>query len=275
MYAGYWGLTRQPFENGSGPEFFHRGEAHQAALLKLRYVLENGLGAALLVGGTGSGKSHLVAQLAHETPERFAPFVHVVYPHFTAAEFLCYLAEALAGEGGGSGVEERGLDRTVLRIEDRLAHHARNGRHPVIVVDEAHQIDDPRVLQAVLLLLDFQPRAEIDFSLILVGERSLVPRVQRFAQLDERIGVRALLRSLTRDETEDYVTHRLRAAGRTEPIFHSDAFDTLFELSGGVPRKINRLCDFALLVGYADSLREITPAEFEAVAEELVGALPD
>ncbi|MEX0717920.1 MAG: AAA family ATPase [Planctomycetaceae bacterium] len=278
MYTAYWGLSRQPFDNGDQPEFFHRGEPHQAALLKLRYVLESGLGTGLLVGGTGSGKSFLVGQLAHEMPERFAPFVRVVYPHFTAAEFLCYVAAALGrgnAEENPAALEERTLDRTVRRIEDRLAVHARNGRHPVIVIDEAHQIDDPRVLQAVLSLLNLQPRNDIDFSLLLVGERSLVPRLRRFAQLDERIGVRGLLRALNRAETEDYVAHRLRAAGRATPIFRHEAFDALHDLSGGVPRRINRLCDFALLVGYADGLREITPDEFAAVAEELVGALPD
>lgn len=277
MYTAYWGLSRQPFDSG-GPEFFHRSDAHQAALLKLRYVLESSLGSGLLVGETGSGKSYLAAQLAHEMPARFAPFVHVVYPHFSPAEFLGYVAEALGGDAADDrsrGTVERALDRTMRRIEERLAILARNGGHPVIVIDEAHQLDDPRVLQAVLALLNLQARPDIDFSLLLVGDRSLVPRLRRFTQFDERIGVRGLLRALSRAETEDYVTFRLRVAGRTTPIFRRDAFDVLHELSGGVPRKINRLCDFALLVGYADGLKEIGPAEFEAVADELVGALPD
>ena len=69
--------------------------------------------------------------------------------------------------------------------------------------------------------------------------------------------------------------HRLETAGRTERIFEDDALAVIFELSGGVPRRINRLCDLALLVGYADELKTLSAAEIEAVGEELLAVVPD
>ena len=83
------------------------------------------------------------------------------------------------------------------------------------------------------------------------------------------------LQPLSREETVQYVTHRLRAAGRQQPVFEPKAFDALFELTGGVPRKINRLCDMGLLVGYAEGLSAVAADDLEAVAEELTAVVPD
>lgn len=269
MYEQYWGLSRRPFENDVRSEFFFRSPAHQPALLKLRYVVENRLGAALLAGGFGSGKTYLAHMLRDELPGRAEPVVHLVYPRLSAAELLGYLAAEL-----GPALEPPegalcGLDRTIRHIESRLALHTDQGREPLLIVDEAHLIDDPETLNALYLLLNFQQRSDINFTLLLIGDHSLLPRIERVEPLFERIGVTATLRPLNAGETGMYVRHRLSVAGRNQPIFDAGALESLFELSGGVPRKINRLCDLALLVGYADELHHISAEHVEAVAKEL------
>jgi len=124
------------------------------------------------------------------------------------------------------------------------------------------------------LLLNYQHKSRITFSLILVGDRSLLTQVGRIPQLDERLAVKSMLQPLSREETDRYVAHRLQVSGITEPIFDESAMDELFELSGGVPRKINRICDLALLVGYADGMTVFSGSQVEAVSEELVGVVP-
>jgi general secretion pathway protein A len=111
--------------------------------------------------------------------------------------------------------------------------------------------------------------------LIFVGQNELLNTVRRLGQLEERLAVKCLLRPLSSEETTAYVSCRLEAAGATRPIFSPLAMRPLFELSGGIPRRINRLCDLALLVGFADESTEISAEQVEAVAEELTAVVAD
>lgn len=272
MYEAYWNLSASPFADEHNAEFFFRSHTHQATLLKLRYLVENRKGAGLLVGGTGCGKTFLAGMLEHEIPNFTGPVVHLLYPQMSAHELLDYLAVELGADEAGVNA---GLDRTIRQIERHLQLYARDGHHPVIILDDAHLIDDVRIFQALQLLLNFIGQSQIQFSLILIGDRSLLPRVARVPQFDARVAVKSLLQPLSREETVQYVTHRLRAAGRQQPVFEPKAFDALFELTGGVPRKINRLCDMGLLVGYAEGLSAVAADDLEAVAEELTAVVPD
>ncbi len=275
MYQQFWSLDRKPFENNADPDFFYHSDTHQAALLKMRYVVENRLGAGLLSGGIGYGKTYLIHQLGQALSEEPTVIAHVVFPQMSTPELLAYLAVKLGANETTAGGGRIGLNRSVQQIEQQLTSHTKQGRHPILVIDEAHLIEDHRVFQALGLLLNFREPPRIDFSLILVGERELLCQVSRMAPLDERIAVKALLSPLSQEETTRYIKRRLEVAGTKEPVFDEQALQTLFELSGGVPRKINRLCDLALLVGYADNIKPLTAAEVQAVGEELLCVVPD
>jgi general secretion pathway protein A len=275
MYENYWQLESKPFENNADVEFFFQSETHQAALLKLRYVIENCKGAALLVGGIGSGKSFLVNALARQLSENYGPFVQIVFPQMSAAELLAYLAVELGADAAAVGSDSGGLDRTIRQLQQQLLQFSQRGKHPVILIDEAHLIDDPHVFQALRLLLNFQQQHGTAFTLILSGQRDLLSRVHRLPQLEERIGVKCVLRPLSYEETLAYITHRLQVAGSQQLLFEPGALDAVFELSGGIPRKINRLCDLALLVGYADGSATLSAEQLEAVSEELTAVVAD
>src|SRR5262245_58963004 len=101
MYESYWGLNCRPFDSGLDA-FYYPCEAHQGALLKLRYTIENRRGAALLAGPAGAGKTLLVGALQRQLPESVAPFVHLVFPQMPGPQLLIWLAEELgAGALGG------------------------------------------------------------------------------------------------------------------------------------------------------------------------------
>jgi type II secretory pathway predicted ATPase ExeA len=275
MYESYWQLDCNPFDANADEKFFFGSETHQASLLKMRYLIENRKGAGVLVGGTGSGKTFLTQILAQQLAESHGPFVHIVFPQLSAAELLAYLAVELGANPQQVGSEDGGLDRTLREIERLLGEFGDQGKHPVIIIDEAHLIDDPLVFQALRLLLNFQQHNRTQFTMIFVGQRELLCELRRIQQLEERLAVKCLLRPLTEDETVSYVSCRLQAAGAAKPIFDPEAMFALFELSGGVPRRINRICDLALLVGYADESTSITSRQIEAVSEELTAAVPD
>ncbi|MCH7989590.1 MAG: AAA family ATPase [Planctomycetes bacterium] len=272
MYEQYWGLNRNPFANNTEAEFFFRSATHQAALLKMRYVVENRLGAGLLTGGIGYGKSYLVRMLAEELPDQFGPVVHLVFPQLTATELLSWIAVELGVDESELSAGTGGADRTIRRIQRQLRNYAETHRYPVLVIDEAHLIEDRQVFQALQLLLNFQQQPDIDFTLFFIGERSLSSRINRMAQLDERIAVKSALQPLSEEETVGYVEQRLKVAGATRPCFDEQALQSVIEFSGGVPRRINRLCDLALLIGFADQLDIVTEQEIIAAAEEQMAA---
>ncbi len=268
MYERYWDLACRPFENHFSTPFFFHSETHESALLKLRYAIENRLGVGVLCGGIGIGKSAVAAELSQELGASCGPVVHILFPQMPAAEFLAYLASKLGG-GDAPADLRTGMDRTLQRIEGLLRGFVQKGRRPTIVIDDAHLIDNVRVWECLQLLLNFQHDAGCDFSLVLVGGLSLMGRLERTPQLNDRVAVFSVLEPLSRTETIRYITHRMAVAGAKREIFHRSALDALCERSGGIPRRINRLADLALVVGYADELTEITGHEIAAVAEEL------
>lgn len=275
MYENYWKLKCNPFENDADPKAYYRSETHQAALLKLRYLVEHRKGAGLLVSGTGFGKSYLMQILAGQLAESHGPIIHLVFPQMSPGELLAYLAVELGAAPDAVGGEGAGMDRTVRELERRLTQFTEEGRHPILIVDEAHLIEDVQAFQALRLLLNYQQQKNCRFSLIFVGQRELLNTIRRIGQLEERLAVKCLLRPLSEDDVTAYVSCRLEAAGATRPIFSPEAMRPLYELSGGVPRRINRICDLALLVGFADESETISADQVSAVSEELTAVLPD
>jgi general secretion pathway protein A len=273
MYETYWQLDEKPFENCADPRFYYPGESPQAALLKLRYAVENRRGGALLTGASGTGKTLIVAMLRRMLGETHAPFVHLVFPQMSTADLLAYLADEL--EGSPCNGENHRVQTSIRRIERFLGENAGKGRHAVITIDEAHLITSAETWEAIRLLMNFEVERRPALSLLISGQTALLPMLDRMPQLDERLGVKCLMRPFTVEETAGYATHRLKTAGARREIIDPDAFPTLHELTSGVARRINRLCDLALLIGYAEERKTLTAAHFESVCQELVTIAPE
>lgn len=270
MYERYWQLDSRPFEHGSDARFHYPCPSQHSALLKLRYVVEQRRGAALLAGEAGLGKTWLVERLLASLPAAEAPQIHLVYSQLPGEQLVGWLADQLAGRAEPGGT----LAQQVRRIEQALHGFAEAGQRPVIVLDEAHLVRDRSTWEALRLLMNFQAAGQPLASWLLVGQTSLVPQLQQLPALEERLAVTCLLKRLSAEETAQYVQHRLAAAGARRAIFDPAALRTIFELTGGVPRRINRLCDLALLVGYGEELPLLTPEHLEAVHAELAGLTP-
>ena len=275
MYLSHWGLARKPFENTSDPALYYPSEVHQGALLKLRWAIENHHSCAVLGGPSGVGKTLIVHALGRQLAERFTPLVHLVYPQMGPNDLVAYLADSLsAGSPGNADLTgRRSLPDDLRRIERALADNVAEGRHAVIVIDEAHMLEDLATFETLRLLLNFH--SEGGMTLLLCGQPQLLPTLDRLPALEERLGIKCLLRPFTLEETMGYVGHRLRAAGCGQEILSHETLETLFQLTHGIPRRINRLCDLALLVGFADERDAIGPQDLEAVCQELITVAPD
>lgn len=270
MYRDYWQLQSRPFENDFSARSVFASAAWQAAELKLRYVIDSRLGAALLTGPSGVGKTLLTHVLQAGQSEAAGPFIRVGYPQFSQRELLSFLAEELCLENTPPLPADVGLDQYVRHIELSLLRHAGDGRHPVIVIDGADRIDDVLVLRALQQLLEIRDGDRRIVTMFLLGEATLIAKTRRVVTLAERIAVNCQLPPLSDEETAGYIQHRLQVAGASRPIFDAAAVRTAYELSGGLPMRINHLCELSLLVGFAEQATVITADHVSAVAAELV-----
>ena len=268
MYQSYWQLESRPFEHTSDARFHFSAESQRAALLKLRYVLENRRGAAVLAGESGLGKTLLVQKLISELDASLTPRVHLVFPQMPPDQLLTYLADQLTGQLSPLTAT---IEQSVRRIERTLHANAQSGKHAIIAIDEAHLLGDRRTLEAIRLLMNFQHDGQPTATILLAGQTNLVLSVRRFPPLDERTAVTCVLTRLSADETGRYIQHRLTTSGARRTIFEPSAIEAIQQLTHGIPRRINRLCDLALLVGYGEELPALTGQHIESIHQELIG----
>ena len=144
MYQSYWQLEARPFEQTSDPRFYYAAESQRGALLKLRYVLENRRGAALLAGESGLGKTLLIQKVLGELDASLTPRVHLVFSQMPADQLLTYLADQLTGQFSPLTAS---LDQSVRRIERSLLANAQAGKHAILAIDEAHLLRDSQSLE--------------------------------------------------------------------------------------------------------------------------------
>jgi general secretion pathway protein A len=273
MYESYWGLNARPFDRRADAAFYYPAENQHAALVKLHYALEHGCAAAL-AGAAGTGKSLLIEQLAKQLCNQGFVFVRVAFPLLSPAEMLGYLADELAGPEKALPEGDRSVDQTLRRIETLSAKFTAENKRIAIVIDEAHLIDDSRTWEALRLLTNFESENRRPPVVVFTGQPQLLQIIGRMHDLDERLSAKCLLRPFLLDETAAYIAHRLQAAGAAREIFERSAIDAAHALAQGVPRRINRLCDLSLLVGYAEERQTIAAEQIESVYEDLTG-LPE
>lgn len=271
MYERHWQLSKSPFRPQAGTEFFCPLPCHQSALLKLRFVLEQHRASAALIGPTGIGKSFLLHVLQADLPANIDPVVLLNFPCLSPLELVRYLVTELSAGIGGSLPTVAGLDEWLHAWEHLLRQHREKNRTPVFIVDDAHLIEDRGLWQMWQLLMAHRERTGNEFSVLFVGQPELLGRLQRMPPLEERLSLVSTLTPLSQEETADYIAQRLSIAGRTEPVFDDSALSRIWESSAGIPRRIDRLCDFSLLVGFADGLDVISADQIDGVAQELRG----
>ncbi len=269
MYEAYWNMTARPFSNATEPVAFFRSKACNGALLRLNYAVSNLSGPCLVVGPSGTGKSSLVRYFASEHTD-LRPFVHLVFPALQCDELLRMVQAELTE---GTPTAASGIDAVLRDIRSDLRRHTSLGRRALLFFDDAHLLSDDAlqfVIQPLLSLAESD--ANLQLAMILSGQPALAARLRRFGQISERIAVTTPLNGFSAEETADYVVSCLKQAGASESIFSRSALQRLFEVTSGNPRRINRLCDMALLVGFAERLQEISPAQIDSIACELLPA---
>jgi type II secretory pathway predicted ATPase ExeA len=245
MYEAHFGLTKRPFCETVDPTAFVSLSSHNAILRRLRYALIHNKGSAILFGPSGSGKTLLASQLMSELPVRV---IHLSFPSLPPTDLVIYLAQELS-DVAPTAVS---LPLALRHLRGQFAVLAEQQQRPVLVVDDAHLISDVATFDTLRLMLNFTSNGHPDLSILLVGGVEALLDIP--ASLTDRLAAHCLLSALTEEESSAYLIGRLAGAGNPDPVFTDRARSILHHVAHGIPRRLNRLADLALLIAYAEDL---------------------
>jgi general secretion pathway protein A len=267
MYEDYWQLETKPFEPTADLQFQFPCPGHQASVHKLRYAIESRRPAALLVGPAGIGKTLAWHVLSTQLGEALGKQAHLIFPLLSPREMLAYLGHEL---GVPLTSPQPSVDECLSALQAVLYENRLHGKLAVLAVDESHLLEDAGLLDPLRLLMNLRAGSEPLFTLLLIGQTAVLSTMERYNDLDDRLEIKVQLKPFTSDETAGYIEHRLVMAGASRPLFTPQALEMAHQLSGGIPRRINRLCDLALIVGFAAGDSDIDAPQLRAVQNELV-----
>lgn len=244
------------------------------------YAMRQRKGAALLTGECGSGKTLLSRVLWQELQqENRYRAAFILNPRLSSFEFIQEIFLQLSATNAASTK----IDLFHALHNVLYANHEAD-KHSIIVIDEAQAISEEDIFEELRLLLNFQLNNSFLLTLILLGQPELKERIDKLPQLKQRIAIKYHLSALSQKETAGYISHRLEVAGAKEGlpapsevrqagIFQDDALEEIYRFSDGVPRRINNICDMALLIGYSRKFTRIDKKIVTEVALDLGEAM--
>ncbi len=265
MYKDYFGFSKKPFSKTPDPDFLFLSRGHEEALARLEFVLEE-REIAVLTGDIGCGKTTLSRALMDRLGSGFR-FCYIVNPRLNPNEFLRTTARLLDVQNPATA-----KDDLLEQINSSIYGFYQKDICPVIVIDEAQMISDEEVFDEIRLLTNFQLDDINLLSVIIMGQPELrdMLALPRFVPLCQRVALNYHLVPLTLEETMEYLDFRLEAAGGSAGLFTPDAVHKIFELTGGVPRRINSMATNALLVAYGIDAALIDSSIIEEIKNELM-----
>jgi len=258
MYEAYWNLKERPFVNTPDPRFLYYSQEHEEALSRLMYAVQTNMGGCMLTGVFGCGKT-LLNQALIESLEKLGNYkiAFVANPFLSHIELLRMIAYDLGANNLPEKKTEILTDFLLQTLEKILHNNNDDGKHTVVIIDEAHVIEDKLIFEELRLLLNFQLKDRFLLTLILSGQPELKKSIENIKQLSQRIPIRCNLDRFGPEDTKNYILHRLDVAGRAEPVFEEGVYKVIHERSGGIPRRINNICDMSLLVGFSKGVELI------------------
>ncbi|MGD9162825.1 MAG: AAA family ATPase [Desulfobacteraceae bacterium] len=243
MYLDYWKFEKFPFENVPDPDFFYLSKSHEEGLTRLIYAAQMRKGSAMLSGEIGCGKTTLSMVYVRELPEDKYDVGIIINPKLEAIEFL----QEVLYQFGINGIPDSKVN-CLRMLNEKMLANLDAGRETLLIVDEA-QVLNESTFEEIRLLNNFQLNNRFLMTIILIGQPELVQKVNNIEQLDQRIAIKYHLTPFNFEDTERYITFRQQKAGGRENVFSDEAIVKIFAHTGGVPRKINNLCDLSLLIG--------------------------
>lgn len=265
MYEAHFNLQERPFSISPDPRFFYLSAQHKEALMNCIYMIQNRIGPVYVHGDVGTGKTTIARRIYQQMMDDPRYIVSmIISPNLKSANALLRL------------IMEEFKVKTEKKYEDSLKNFGKylNDKNaeekvPVLLIDEA-QLLRPDMLELVRFLLNYENSSYKLLQIVLLGQSELAYNLEQKKELKTRM-YRNALSSLTRDDMENMIRFRYGVAGgdKYNIPFTTEALDTIFRLSLGLPRLVCQLCDMALLRAYANEVKMIDDQIVKATGEQL------
>ena len=265
MYCELFKLTEPPFRLTPDPQFLFASKQHARAKAYMDSTIWLADGFVVITGDIGSGKTTIIESFLSELPNDIV-LAHISQTQLSPVEFL----QALLVEFGFKPFRKPKVELLAM-IKDFMVEQYAGGKKILLVIDEAQNLSR-KVLEEVRLLSGLETKKEKLLRIILAGQPELAHKLDspRLQQLMQRVRLRFHLGALSKRETHEYITHRLKVAGAgNRAIFEPAACDVVFRYAGGVPRLVNVLCDTAMLCAFAEERTTVDDSLVKAAVEEL------
>ena len=265
MYTQYFNLKQQPFSIAPDPRYLFMSERHREALAHLLYGVGSGGGFVLLTGEIGAGKTTVCRCFMEQIPAD-CRLAYIFNPKLTVEELLQSVCDEFGVAPEGASVKSY-----VDAVNSYLLESHAAGLNNVLVIDEAQNLSAD-VLEQLRLLTNLETSERKLLQIILIGQPELRQMLARpeLEQLAQRVIARYHLGPLSEAEVGRYIQHRLAVAGAgAVELFPRGLLRRIHQLSKGVPRRINLLCDRALLGAYVENRAQVNATILRRAAEEV------
>ena len=264
MYEAYYHFRGKPFQLNPDPRFFFSSRGHRRAMAYLMYGVQQGEGFIVITGEIGAGKTMLANTLVRELAPRNFVLVQVVSTHLKADDMVRMVAASF-------GLPQDNSKAVLLNsVEQFLLACHRQGKRVLLLVDEAQNLPATSV-EELRMLSNYEFAAKPLLQIFLLGQPEFRRTLQspKMEQLSQRVIASCHLGPMDAAEVEAYILHRLKTVGwHGDPSLSEDAFAIIHQYTGGLPRKINVLCDRLLLMARLDEKHAITGKEVGEVIDE-------
>ena len=266
MYEAFYKLTVKPFQLNPDPNFYFGSRGHKRAMSYLEYGLHQGEGFIVITGEVGAGKTTLVRNLFLKLERDNVVGAQLVSTQLDADEILRMVTASF-------GLAHEEVSKAVLlkKLEGFLLACHKQGKRALLVVDEAQNLTQ-RAVEELRMLSNFQIGEKSLMQSFLLGQPEFRQTLQGegMQQLRQRVIASYHLGPMDATDTRAYIEHRLNTAGwGGDPSFSDVAHAAIFDYTGGIPRRINTVCDRLMLMGYLEEKHAFDVAEVNDVVADL------
>jgi len=265
MYEAFYGLTSKPFQLNPDPNFFFGSKQHRRAKAYLEYGVSRNEGFIVITGEIGAGKTTVLRSLIDGLHGSNVITGHLVTTQLGAEDTL-----RMVGAAFGFRVKDVPKSELLITLEAFLISQTSKGKRCLLIVDEAQNLT-PKAVEELRMLSNFQFGNQALLQSFLIGQPEFREILQRpeMEQFRQRVAATCHIGPLDADETQRYIEHRLKCAGATDkPTFDAATFDAIYQASGGIPRRVNSVCDRLLLLGFLGNRSHLTAADVAEIVRE-------
>jgi putative secretion ATPase (PEP-CTERM system associated) len=268
VYTSFYGFKAKPFQLSPDPNFFFGSKGHNRAMAYLEYGLAQAEGFIVVTGEVGAGKTMLVRNLFRQLEPEKIVAAQIVNTSLDSDDTLRMVAAAF---GLPLTQGNPGKTPVLIALEKFFRQCEQQGKRALLVVDEAQNLS-PHTVEELRMLSNFQGDNKSLLQTFLLGQPEFRKTLlgDDMKQLRQRITATYHLGPMDLAETKSYIEHRLKTVGWSgNPGFDEGAFDAIYHYTGGIPRRINALCDRLLLMGYLEKLQHFGVSEVNEVIRDI------